>query len=230
MAQMGVAAYQEMRKNTPSSKDGVTNGYVNCIANAITNELSGNTQWEVTVFEDEQVNAFALPGGKMGVYTGLIEVAENQNQLAAVMGHEVGHVLANHGNARVSAATASQVGLTAVQIIGAGASREKQQLLGLLGVGVQFGVLLPYGRGQESEADIIGLELMSKAGFDPRESVELWRNMGKASGGKGPPEFMSTHPSHQTRIRNLSAAMPGAIDLYELAQDNGKRPNCVRPG
>lgn len=226
IAQMGVAAYQETKKNTPISSDTRTNHYVNCVANAITREVTAQTDWEVTVFEDKAVNAFALPGGKIGVYTGLLEVAENQDQLAAVIGHEVGHVLANHGNARVSAAYATQGALLIAQIAAIGASREKQQLMGLLGVGTQFGILLPYGRSQESEADIIGLELMAKAGFNPEASTQLWRNMAKESDGKQPPEFMSTHPSHERRIRDLNAGMLRAVDLYQDAEDSGKVPNC----
>lgn len=102
---------------------------------------------------------------------------------------------------------------------------EKTQLFGLLGLGAQVGVLLPYGRGQESEADILGLQYMARAGFDPRASIPLWQNMGKAGGGQ-PPEFLSTHPSHQTRINDLGKAMPGALQLFELASSQGKQPQC----
>ena len=178
------------------------------------------------MFEDEAVNAFALPGGKIGVYTGLLKVAENQHQLAAVIGHEVGHVIADHANARVSTAYATEAGLTLGQILAGGATTpQKRQLFGLLGVGAQVGILLPYGRSQESEADVIGLELMAKAGFNPRESVNLWRNMSKAGGGQ-PPEFLSTHPAPTTRIRDLEAGMPEAIDLVVEARKQGKNPDC----
>lgn len=227
MAKMGVAAYSEMKKNTPVTKDRAKTRYVNCVAKAITSALPNKSAWEVNVFEDDQVNAFALPGGKIGVYTGLLKVAKNQNQLATVIGHEVAHVLADHGNARVSASTVAQAGVTAATILGAIATNDpvKRQMLGLLGVGVQVGVLLPYGRSQESEADILGLDLMAKAGFDPKQSVPLWRNMAKAGGGGGP-EFMSTHPSNSTRIKNLNKRMKNALALQKKARSGGRRPNC----
>lgn len=227
MAKMGVAAYSEMKKKTPVTKDKAKTRYVNCVAKAITDALPNRSNWEVNVFEDEQVNAFALPGGKIGVYTGLLKVAKNQNQLATVIGHEVAHVLADHGNARVSASTAAQAGVTAATILGAIATDDpvKRQMLGLLGVGVQVGVLLPYGRSQESEADILGLDLMAKAGFDPRQSVPLWQNMAKA-GGAGSPEFLSTHPSNSTRIKHLNKRMTKALGLQKNARSAGRRPNC----
>ncbi len=228
MAQMGVAAYQQTKKNTPISKNSKSNDYVNCITHAITPKVDADTEWEVTVFDSKQVNAFALPGGKIGVYTGLLDVATNQNQLAAVIGHEIAHVTARHGNARVSASALTQVGLVAAQVLAGSASKEKQQLLGLLGLGAQVGILLPYGRGQESESDILGLVYMASAGFDPRESVQLWKNMAKASDGKAPPEFLSTHPSNATRIADLNRAMPDAMIIYNKARDQGEKPNCKK--
>ncbi len=226
MAQMGAAAYTETKKSTPISKSAVENQYVNCIADAIIAKVEPDKDWEITVFDSEQVNAFALPGGKIGVYTGLLNVAENQHQLAAVIGHEIAHVTARHGNARVSASALTQAGLVAAQVIASGASQEKQQLLGLLGLGAQVGILLPYGRAQESESDLLGLVYMASAGFDPRQSVDLWQNMAKASGGKAPPELLSTHPSHDTRIRDLNQAMPDAMLIYNDAKSKGEVPNC----
>ncbi len=226
MAQMGAAAYQETKKGTPISKNSKDKGYVNCIADAIIAKVEPDKDWEVTVFDSEQVNAFALPGGKIGVYTGLLGVAENQHQLAAVIGHEIAHVTAQHGNARVSASTLTQVGLVAAQVLAGEPTREKQQLLGLLGLGAQVGILLPYGRGQESESDLLGLVYMASAGFDPRQSVNLWQNMAKASGGKSPPELLSTHPSHSTRINDLNKAMPNAMIIYEKAKAQGENPSC----
>jgi predicted Zn-dependent protease len=179
----------------------------------------------VTVFQDKAANAFALPGGKIGVNTGLLEVATNPHQLATVIGHEIAHVQAHHGNARMSASYATQAGLTLAQVLAGASSPEKQQLIGLLGAGAQVGVLLPYGRSQESEADRLGLEYMARAGFDPQESVNLWRNMSETSGSQ-PPEFLSTHPAHGTRIQQLEAQMPTALNLYRQAQAQGKTPNC----
>ncbi len=166
-----------------------------------------------------------MPGGKIGVYTGLLETTENQHQLAAVIAHEVAHVVAEHANARVSAAYATGTSLKLIDVIAGASTPGKEQLVGLLGVGAQYGVLLPYGRSQESEADILGLDYMAKAGFDPRESVVLWRNMSK-QGEVQPPEFLSTHPANQSRINELNARMPHALTLYKIARENSKNPNC----
>jgi predicted Zn-dependent protease len=142
-----------------------------------------------------------------------------------VIGHEVAHVVAQHANARVSSAYAAEAGLALANVLAGAASPQKQQLLALLGLGAQVGVLLPYGRAQESEADLLGLDLMAHAGFDPRESVQLWKNMARAGGGQ-PPEFLSTHPSGRTRINDLNSRMPHALSLYEQARAQGKSPDC----
>lgn len=226
IAGMGVAAYEQMKQETPVSGNRGTHAYVRCVADAILNVIpSAGDNWEVTVFEDEAVNAFALPGGKIGVYTGLLKVADGQDQLAAVIGHEIAHVIADHGNARISAAYAAQTGLQLAQAVAGAPSAQRNQLWGLLGLGVQAGVLLPYGRGQESEADILGIEYMARAGFDPGASVLLWQNMSKAGGGE-PPEFLSTHPSNETRISDLNNAMPAAKQMYSQATAAGVRPQC----
>ncbi|MCC5858316.1 MAG: M48 family metallopeptidase [Ectothiorhodospiraceae bacterium] len=226
---MGLAAYEEMKEQTPATDDEAKRRYVQCITDALIAELDSSDRrrhdWEVTVFQDDAVNAFALPGGKMGVYTGLLDVAGNQHQVAAVMGHEIGHVLADHGNERISTAFATTAGLQLAHIIGGDDSPQRAQLLGLLGLGAQVGILLPFSRAHEREADVIGLDLMARAGFDPRESVTLWENMSQAGGGQ-PPEFLSTHPSHGTRIRNLQEHMPAAMEHYEAARRAGKRPDC----
>jgi predicted Zn-dependent protease len=136
-------------------------------------------------------------------------------------------VLAEHGNARVSAAYATQGVLTVAQALAGGASSPmKDQLLGLLGLGAQYGVLMPYGRAQETEADVLGHDLMAKSGFDPREAVTLWRNMSKAAGGKAPPPFLSTHPANEERMGALTQRMPEAAKLYQVARNSGRSPNC----
>lgn len=197
------------------------------MANAITAQVPAtvfNGQWEVVVFDDEQVNAFALPGGKIGVYTGLLNVAENQHQLAAVIGHEVGHVIAEHGNERMSQSTLINMGSQAVgQVLAANEVPQSGPIMAAIGLGVQVGVQLPFSRTHESEADVIGLQLMAKSGFDPRQSVNLWQNMDAASGGNRPMELLSTHPAPQTRIDNLQANMPNAYADY---QATAYRPNC----
>lgn len=212
MSQLGSQSFTQMKQEIPVNKNVKTNAYVQCVANAITAQVpaqKGFSQWEVVVFESDQVNAFALPGGKIGVYTGLLKVAVNQDQLATVLGHEVAHVLSNHSNERLSQSQLANAGLQLTDIaIGASEYSQYRNLtMGALGVGVQYGVILPYGRSQESEADVLGLALMAKAGFDPAQSIELWKNMAKASGGKQPPELLSTHPSHNTRIADLSATI-----------------------
>ncbi|CCN50074.1 putative Peptidase M48 [Vibrio nigripulchritudo MADA3029] len=222
MANLGANSFEQMKQREKVSNDSKTNAYVRCVTDSITKHVpkqSSFDRWEVVVFDSDQINAFALPGGKIGVYTGLLKVAKNQDQLATVIGHEIAHVLADHGNERLSSSQLANVGL---QITNVSLQNSEYQglAMGVLGVGVQYGVLMPYGRSQESEADILGLDLMAKAGFDPRQSVELWKNMAKASKGKNPPELLSTHPSHNTRITNLSnrfSALPAPAST---------RPNC----
>ncbi len=176
-------------------------------------------QWEVTVIKnDKMMNAFALPGGKIAVYTGIFPVAKTEAGLAAVLGHEVTHALARHGAERMSE---GQLANAALQIAGAaiGASGADpflgQATMAALGAGAQVGVLLPFSRAHESEADYIGILLAADAGYDPRESVHLWERMEQLSGGGGPAEFLSTHPGHETRIQQLKKWMPEALAIYQ---------------
>ncbi|MGI9335618.1 MAG: M48 family metallopeptidase [Gammaproteobacteria bacterium] len=225
MSEMGAAAFNEMKKEKPQSKSLVENHYVDCVAQAIVAQAAPDRSWEVNVFEGETPNAFALPGGKIGVHTGMLEIATNQAQLAAVLGHEVGHVLANHSNARASTGTLAKIAGTGLSVAVDTGTAAGQATMAAFGLGAQYGILMPFGRADESEADLLGLEYMAKAGFDPRESVSLWRDM-EAAGGGQPPEFMSTHPSHGTRIDDLDANMGPAIRLYEQARAAGKKPRC----
>jgi predicted Zn-dependent protease len=226
MAEMGDQAFEELKAKVPQARDPAVTRYVECVANAITHEVAGGSPWEVRVFQSDEVNAFALPGGKIGVYTGLLKVAENEDQLATVLGHEVTHVIAKHSDARVSTELATKTGLDiAAALAGAGRSTSRAEMFGLLGVGAEYGVLRPYSRAQESEADLVGLDLMARAGFDPRESIALWKNMEKAT-GKGPPAFLSDHPSHEHRIEALEARLPRALALHDAAARAGKHPTC----
>jgi predicted Zn-dependent protease len=228
MNQMGAQAFEEMKSQGKVSGDPQANAYVTCVANAITNALPGDAgPWEVRVFQDDTANAFALPGRKIGVHTGLLSVAKNQDQLAAVLGHEVGHVLARHSAERVSDQFATQIAAQGAGVLlGAVSSPATQGLaMAALGVGAQ-GVVLKFSRTHESEADLIGLDLMSKAGFDPRESVSLWQNMEAASQGARPPEFLSTHPSPATRIKDLQARIPQDLPVMEQARKQGHNPRC----
>ncbi|AXR07512.1 M48 family metallopeptidase [Salinimonas sediminis] len=227
LAEMGDQAFSSMKEELTISNKRVQNDYVECVANSITPYVPKEVysgQWEVVVFDDEQVNAFALPGGKIGVYTGLLGVAKNQNQLAAVIGHEIGHVIAEHGNERMSQGTLINMGSQAVgQVLAANEVGQTGPIMAAIGLGVQVGVQLPFSRTHESEADVIGLQLMAQSGFDPRQSVELWKNMDAASTGERPMEIMSTHPAPQTRIDNLQANMSAAMTDYQQA---ASRPDC----
>jgi predicted Zn-dependent protease len=228
MDAMGVQSFEQIKKDTPITQDKNVQQYVICIANKIIPQVKENPdpkQWEVVVFEDEQANAFALPGNKIGVYTGLLKYAKNQDQLAAVIGHEVGHVIAKHGNERVSSQMATEAGLgIAAAVLGSTQNENSAMILAGLGLGVQYGIILPFSRKHESEADVIGLDLMAKSGFNPEESVTLWQNM--AAAGLSPPEFLSTHPSGETRIKQLRERIPQADIEYQKAVSQGKRANC----
>lgn len=225
MGQLGAQSFEQMKQSQPISKDAKTNAYVQCVANNVTKHLPNQynpANWEVVVFDSAQVNAFALPGGKIGVYTGLLKVAENQDQLATVIGHEIAHVLADHSNERLSQSQLANTGLqiTSIALGSSEYATYHNTAMAALGLGVQYGILMPYGREQESEADIFGLDLMAKAGFDPKQSINLWQNMAKASDGHQPPELLSTHPSYQTRIQDLTDTI-NSLPNYQTA-----RPNC----
>jgi len=222
--QMGLQAFDTLKKDKSVSTNGKYNQVANCIANAITQQVGG--QWEVVVFEDATPNAFALPGNKIGIHSGMLKLVNNQDQLAAVVGHEIGHVLAKHSNERASQEMVVNQGMNMVQAVAAPQSALGQTAVGLLGVGAQYGILMPYSRVHESEADIIGVDLMAKAGFDPRQSISLWQIMDQAAQAQ-PIEFMSTHPSHATRIQDLEKHMPQAMNLFQQAQSMGKQPHCI---
>lgn len=230
MSSLGAQSFEEMKKNEKVVTDPNINNYVKCIANAITAKVPssyGVSQWDVVVFDSPQVNAFALPGGHIGVYTGLMKVARTSDQLAAVIGHEVGHVLANHSNERLSRNQFTNIGM---QVAGgafdlAGVQNKELWMQGL-GLGAQYGIAMPFGRKQESESDLIGLDLMAQAGFAPEQSVTLWQAMGKASGGQQQLEFLSTHPSNEHRISDLTKNMASAKASYNQARAAGNRPNC----
>lgn len=231
---MGAASYEEMRKEEKVNKDAEVNAYVRCISDALIENLPGDysqMDWQVTVFAEPAVNAFALPGGYIGVYDGLIEVAENQHQLAAVIGHEIGHVIAEHSNERISSNMMVGLGLQLGGILASTQldSNEAGLLMAALGVGAQVGILLPYSRTHESESDELGLEYMADAGFKLEQAPELWRNMQAAAEGEAPPELLSTHPNPETRIKDLEAQIPSLKDRYEAARAAGKRPACERP-
>lgn len=235
-ADMEVQAAQqfaEMKASMPLITDRVTIDYIACVANAVVSVLQppySDMEWEMAIFEVDAVNAFAMPGGKIGVMEGILKAAQNQHQLAAVIGHEIAHVTAEHSNERASRGRLSNVGIqVAAVLLGGGHSGATYTAYEALNQGAAFGIMLPFSRKQESEADVIGLEYMARAGFDPRQAVPLWQNMESQKGGNEPAEFMSTHPSSDKRIDSLISQWGNALPLYNDALSAGRQPNCIAP-
>ena len=171
--------------------------------------------WEFNLVEDKQVNAWCMPGGKVVVYTGIMPVARDDAGLAVVMGHEIAHAIAEHGNERMSQGLLAQLGGTALSTALATQPDATRQLwMSVYGVGAQYGALMPYGRMQESEADHLGLVFMTMAGYDPNAAVGFWERMAAQKGGKSPPEFLSTHPADATRIANIKRLIPEVLAKY----------------
>lgn len=174
--------------------------------------------WDVVVIESPQANAFCLPGGKMAVYSGIVPVAQNVDALAAIIGHEIAHAVLRHGAERMAQQRMVQIGQMAAGLSIADMDPQQQRMvMAALGVGAKFGIVLPFSREHESEADYVGLLLAAWACFDPRAAIGLWQRMGQHSAGRAPPEFASTHPSSTTRIEQLQRWMPEALALREAA-------------
>jgi predicted Zn-dependent protease len=173
-------------------------------------------QWEFNLVEDAAVNAWCMPGGKVVVYTGILPLAEGEAGLAVVMGHEVSHAIARHGDERLSQGLVTEMGGVALSTALSQYSKETHDLfMTAFGVGSQVGILLPYSRVQESEADRLGLIFMAMAGYDPREAVSFWKRMAGAKKGASPPEFLSTHPADSKRIADIEKLMPEAMGYYQ---------------
>src|SRR4030095_2636736 len=206
--QLGAAAYQEVLHKEKIVHDAAITAPVQRVGQRIAAAADKKDyQWEFSVIDDpKQANAFCLPGGKVAVYTGIFPIARDDAGLAAVIGHEVAHALARHGAERVSQSTIPQAGASA---------GPQQSFMAAYGLGSQYGVALPFGRSQESEADHIGVILMAKAGYNPEAAIGLWERMQKASEGKSPPEWLSTHPSPSTRIADLQGWMPQALGYFK---------------
>jgi predicted Zn-dependent protease len=178
-------------------------------------ELAGY-QWEYNLVNSNEVNAWCMPGGKIVVYTGLLPITQNEAALAVVMGHEIAHALAKHGNERMSRASLAELGGQALSVALANKSPVAQNIfMSAYGVGTNVGVMLPFGRSQELEADKFGLIFSAMAGYNPQEAIPLWERMEKAGGGNKPPEFLSTHPSEGRRIEKLKQLMPEALTYYK---------------
>jgi metalloendopeptidase OMA1, mitochondrial len=220
---LGLQSYQQVLSESQTVESGPEYEMVKRVAQrlaAATGDSAKKFDWRVSVVRSNQVNAFCLPGGKIVVYTGILPVAQTEAGLATVMGHEMAHATLRHGSERLLQQKATQTMMTGVQVSVGDMSYEQQRaVMGAIGAGAQYGVLLPFSRDHESEADAIGLRYMARAGYDPRQAVEFWKRMSKASaGGEKPPEFMSTHPSDATRIENLERLLPEAMKEYEKAR------------
>ncbi len=218
---LGVAAYKEVLAKEKLSRDPEINRLVKRVGERIARVANKpEYDWQFTVIDaPDTANAFALPGGKVAVYTGLLPVAFDEAGLAAVMGHEVAHALARHGAERMSQGMMANLASLGLAVATSGASPATQQaIFQAYGLGVQVGVMLPFSRSMESEADYIGLLLMAEAGYDPEAAVRLWERMGERErSGAAPPQFLSTHPNHETRITQLREWMPEAQEIYRAA-------------
>jgi metalloendopeptidase OMA1, mitochondrial len=218
-AQMGVQSYQQIVGKATLSNDAPNNALVQRVGSRIAAVTGLDYKWEFRLIaDDKQANAFALPGGKVAVYTGILPITRDESGLAAVLGHEIGHVLARHGGERLS----QQMGVqTATQLLAGMATSNPatvQLVSAALGAGAQVGVLLPWSRQQESEADHLGLILMAKAGYDPHAALELWKRMQDAAKGQRPAEWLSTHPAEATRIQQIESWLPEAMQYYKPAR------------
>ena len=217
-------AFEQMRAQMRISRDVAARDYVACVAGAIIAQLDEpyrSLDWEIELFEHRSANAFAMPGGKIGVFTGIFDVAGNQHSLAAVLGHEVAHVTAQHSLKRARKKIRNSLLVAAA----AGALGGGSGTSTALGLGAEVGLGLPFDRKQEKQADAEGLRLMSRAGFDPRASIELWKNMSRQNQAS-PPAFLSTHPAADNRIDGLIAQLATSLALYNEAHSLGRSPVC----
>lgn len=225
--QMGTQEFAKLKAQKPQTQNPRERAYVNCVVSDLVQQLPPQWQrysWETAVFVDDEPNAFALPGAKVGVYTGIFKVARDQDELATVIAHEIGHVISNHHNERITRTQTAQGGLMVAQVLAAMAGINPDTVGQLGGTAAQL-VLLRFSREQESEADVVGQQLMARAGFDPRKAVNLWQNM-IAAGSSRPPQWLSTHPDPQARLGELGRRAGGLMPVYEQARAAGRRPKC----
>lgn len=226
MAAMGLQAYDEMLKKEKVSSNKAQTEAIVRVGKAIAAASGKAYDWDFTLFDEPKtVNAFCLPGGKVGVYTGILSVADNEAGLAAILGHEVAHAVLRHGAERASQTIVLQAGVSLASLSFSD-PRYRQAVAGAMGIGLQYGVLLPYGRKHESEADTVGLKYMAIAGYDPKEAVKLWERMAKV-GGSRPPEILSTHPDPEKRAKVLEDEIPDVMDYY---RKSSQKPSAKIPG
>jgi len=214
---LGLQSYQQILSDSQVVRSGQTVDLVREIGHRLAKVVDNDPgfEWEFNVIDSEQANAFALPGGKVAVYTGILPVVENVDGLSAVMGHEIAHAVARHGAERMAHQKLVQYGsMAASMALGSMDVGTQRMVMGAMGIGAQYGVLLPFSRKHESEADYMGLIYLARACFDPREAPKIWERMAELSKGQ-PQEFASTHPSHETRINKLNAWMPEALAIKQ---------------
>lgn len=225
-AQLGFDTYRQVLAQSEVHNSGPEYEMVRRVADRLAEAIGGDGEgfeWEVNLIESPEANAFCLPGGKIAVYTGILPVTQTEAGLAAVMGHEMAHAIARHGSQRIFQQQNVQAALMGVQGSLMQTDYDTQRtVMGLLGAGAQFGVVLPFSREHESEADYMGTLYMARAGYDPQEAIHLWERMGEGSQGQ-PPEFASTHPAHGTRIQQLKQWMPEFLREYAGARKPGQR-------
>jgi predicted Zn-dependent protease len=224
--------FAKLKASAPLTTDRATIDYVACVANAVVAVLEpphSDQNWELAIMETDEINAFVMPGGKIVVFEGILRAARNQDQFAAVLGHEIAHETAGHTKSKLLSGRGASIGIqVAAVLLGGGHYGATYTAQELLNQGAMYGLLLPYKRAHETEADVIGLEYMARAGFDPRASVPLWQNMAE-EGGEAPAEFMSTHPSSENRIDSLVSEWIKVLPLYNQAHQEGRVPDCVAP-
>ncbi len=220
---MGITVYKQIIKDEKLSKDRRINAMVKRVGRRIAKVSNRpDFKWEFRVIEKDIANAFALPGGKVAVYTGILKYTRTETGLAVVMGHEVAHALARHGGERVSRSMILQLGLTAVQV---GLRTSDPAIMQGIALAYGVGVDLPFSRGQESEADHIGLVLMAKAGYNPKQAIPFWQRMEAGKKGQAPPEFLSTHPSGDTRVAQIKQWLPEALRDYKKKKHTKSQRN-----
>lgn len=220
LAGMAATEFERIKQEVPLSSDPVGVAMVNRVSSRIARTLGPEmpaAEWEYVLLEDPSANAFAMPGGKIAVFTGLLQHVDSDDELAAVIGHEIAHVLLQHANQRMSAELLRGLGgLVAVAGTADMEEDDRALVLAAYGLGTQLGIMLPYSRSHETQADRLGLMIAARSGYDPRAALRFWDKMAQANAG-GMPEFLSTHPGYETRNRTLQEAMPEALRLYQAS-------------
>jgi predicted Zn-dependent protease len=216
---LGLQSFQQVLTQSQTIQTGSDYNLVVKVARrliTVVDDSARSFQWRVALVQNDQQNAFCLPGGEIVVYTGILLLTQSEAGLATVLGHEIAHATSRHGAQRIFQQNALQIALMGVQgSISDLDDGTRRQLLGLLGAGAQYGVLLPFSRQHELEADQIGLKYMAKAGYNPQEALAFWKRMMESKNGQQPPELMSTHPADSTRISQLETLMPSALEEYQ---------------